>query len=417
MSTTRPSRPISSTASCVDPDRPASGPEAGDRPGPLVSAAWLRTHLEDPDLILVQVSPTRRVYNRRHLPRAVYGDLHRELAVRGRDPATGGAEREWLLPTREQVEATLARWGVGELGADGAAAGRAATAAPSAVSSPPLAFAALPSAASPPTLPAAAASGAPTSASGAPRIVFYDDVGQNRQAIRGYWLLRLYRYPATRVHVLDGGLTAWVASGGPVTEEVAAPAGSARAAGSARTAGDTPAARRMRAVGSARTARDAGTSGTSGHPIRLGSPDPSLIATADQVRAWSAEASTPDGPTRILDVRSPDEFVGWDGRGARRGGRVPGARNRYFADFIRPDNTLRPVPETLALVRGSGVDPADVRAVYCQGGVRAALAWFVLHELAGLDGVRNYAGSWEEWGNREDVPVQSDVPVGSDGPA
>lgn len=409
VSTTRPSRPISSTASRVDPDRPASGPEAGDRPGPLVSAAWLRAHLEDPDLILVQVSPTRRVYNRRRLPGAVYGDLHRELAVRGREPATGDAEREWLLPTREQVEATLARWGVGELGADGAAAGRAATAAPSAVSSPPLAVAVLPSAAAPPTLPAAAASGAPTSASGAPRIVFYDDVGQNRQAIRGYWLLRLYRYPATRVHVLDGGLTAWVASGGPVTEEVAAPVGSAR------TAEGTPAARGTPAAGSARTARDGGTSGTSPRtPVRLGALDPTLIATVDQVRAWSAEASAAGGPSRLLDVRSPDEFVGWDGRGARRGGRVPGARNRYFADFIRPDNTLRPVPETLALVRGSGVDPADVRAVYCQGGVRAALAWFVLHELAGLDGVRSYAGSWEEWGNREDVPVQSDVPLGSE---
>jgi 3-mercaptopyruvate sulfurtransferase SseA len=364
-------------------------------------------HLGDPDLILVHVSPTRRVYNRRHLAGAVYGDLHRELAVRGRDPATGDAEREWLLPTREQVEATLARWGVGELGAQGAAAGRAATAAPSAVSSPPLAVAAPPSAAASPLPLALAGSGAPTPASRAPRIVFYDDVGQNRQAIRGYWLLRLYRYPATRVHVLDGGLTAWVASGGPVTD------GRTAAAGSARTAEGTPAARRMPA-GSARTARDAGTSG---HPVRLGSRDPSLIATADQVRAWSTEASAPGGPTRVLDVRSPDEFVGWDGRGARRGGRIPGARNRYFADFIRPDNTLRPVPETLALVRGSGVDPADVRAVYCQGGVRAALAWFVLHELAGLDGVRNYAGSWEEWGNREDVPVQSDVPVGSDVPA
>ena len=376
MSTTRPSRSTSSTVSRVDPDRPASGPEAGSRPGPLVSAAWLRRHLDDPDLILVQVSPTRRVYNRRHLPGAVYGDLHRELAVRGRDPATGDAEREWLLPTRQQVEATLGRWGVAVLGAQGAATGRAATTAPSAAASPlPLAL---------------AGSDAPTPASRVPRIVFYDDVGQNRQAIRGYWLLRLYRYPAARVHVLDGGLTAWVASGGRVTDEATAP------------------------VGPARTARQAGTSGG---PIHLGSLDPSLIATAEQVLAWSTEASAPGGPARVLDVRSPDEFVGWDGRGARRGGRIPGARNRYFADFVRPDNTLRPVPETLALVRGSGVDPADVRAVYCQGGVRAALAWFVLHELAGLDGVRSYAGSWEEWGNREDVPVESDVPVGSDGPA
>ena len=361
VSPTRPSHPAPSATAAVDPAHPASGPEAGDRPGPLVAVSWLREHLDDPDLILVQVSPTRRVYNRRHLPGAAYGDLHRELAVRGRDPATGDADREWLLPSREHVEAALARWGAVEV---------AAAAAPGA----PVSQAPAP----------APAADAPTPTARAPRIVFYDDIGQNRQAIRGYWLLRLYGYPAGRVHVLDGGLIAWVASGGPVTAEVSDP---------------TTAAAPPRG------------------PIRLGAPDPSLIATTDQVRAWSAESSALGGPTRLLDVRSADEFVGWDDRGARRGGRIPGARSRYFADFLRPDNTLRPVPEALALVRGSGAEPSEVRAVYCQGGVRAALAWFVLHELAGLDGVRSYAGSWEEWGNRDDVPVASDVPEGPGGPA
>jgi thiosulfate/3-mercaptopyruvate sulfurtransferase len=319
-----------------------------------VSVAWLRAHLADPDLLLVQVSPTRRIYNRRHLPGAAYGDLHRELALRGRDPATGDAVREWLLPTREHVEAALVRWGVGEL-------------------------------------TAGAADSARTPAGRAPRVVFYDDVGQNRQAIRGYWLLRLCRYPAGRVHVLDGGLPAWTAAGGPVTDADPRPP---RGTGRARAA-DGPGA------------TDAAPPAA---PIRLGPLDPDLIATADQVLAWSTEASSPGGPTRILDVRTADEFVGFDDRGARHGGRIPGARNRLFSDFLRPDNTLRPVPEALALLRGSGVDPDEVRAVYCQGGVRAALGWFVLHELAGLDGVRNYAGSWEEWGNRDDLPFASDVP-------
>jgi len=311
----------------------ASGPDAGGRPGPLVSAAWLAAHRDDADIVLLHVSPNRRVYARRHLPGAVFVRLHRDLALAGTAPDTGDAAREWLLPARTEVEAALVRWGVGRDHGPGG---------PS------------------------------------PRLVFYDDIGLNRQAIRGYWLLRLYRYPADRVHVLDGGLRAWVAAGGAVTrdEPVHAPA---------------------------ITGAEAGR-GT----ITLGELDASLIATADEVLAWSDEASAPGGPTRLLDVRSPEEYVGADGHGARRAGRIPGARHRWFGDLVRDDGTLRPVEDAIALVRGSGVDPEDVRATYCMGGIRAALGWFVLHELGGYDEVRNYAGSWEEWGNRADLPIEPD---------
>ncbi len=108
--------------------------------------------------------------------------------------------------------------------------------------------------------------------------------------------------------------------------------------------------------------------------------------------------------------------MGVPGHGALRGGRIPGARNRSFSDLLRPDNTLRSVPEILGLVRGSGVEPSEVRAIYCQGGVRASLGWFALHEIAGLPDVRVYAGSWEEWGSRDDVPVESDVTPGAAAP-
>ena len=293
----------------------------GSGPGPLVGVDWLAAHLDDPDLRLVHVSPDRRVYNKRHVPGATYSDLHKELALKGTAPETGDAEREWLVPTADGTATVLRRWRVGE----------------------------------------------------GDRIVFYDDVGLNRQAIRGYWLMRLYRFPKDRLHILDGGIEAWRRAGQPTTTDVPEP---------------------DLADGLRR-------------PVELGERDDSLIATYEEVLAWSAEASKgPDAPTRVLDVRTAGEFVGTDLR-ARRGGHIPGARQRLFSDLLTDEGTFRPVDEMLSLVRASGADPAEIRATYCQGGVRAALAWFVLHELAGFDGVKSYAGSWEEWGNRLDSPIET----------
>ena len=290
-------------------------------PGPLVSVEWLAAHADDPDVRIVHVSPDRRVYNKRHIAGATYSDLHKELALKGTVPETGDAEREWIVPTADQVAVVLRRWRVGE----------------------------------------------------GDRIVLYDDIGLNRQAIRGYWLLRLYRFPKDRLHILDGGIEAWRRAGQATTTEVPEP---------------------DLADGLRR-------------PVALGDRDDSLIATYEQVLDWSAEATAgPDAPTRLLDVRTAGEFVGTDLR-ARRGGHIPGARQRLFSDLLTDDGTFRPVDEMLSLIRASGADPDQIRATYCQGGVRAALAWFVLHELAGYDEVRSYAGSWEEWGNRADSPIDA----------
>ncbi len=294
-----------------------------EAPGPLVDAAWLAAHRTVPDLRVIHVAPNRRVYARRHIEGARYSDLHREVAHRGTAPETGDAEREWLVPTSEEVAGVLRRWGV----SDG------------------------------------------------DRIVFYDDVGLNRQAIRAYWVLRLFRYPADRLHILDGGIRAWRRAGQPTTSEVPPPA--------AEAPSDRP-----------------------DRPPVLGERDDTLIATYEQVLAWSRESTDgSDAPTRILDVRTPAEWIGADLR-ARRGGHIPGARNRLFSDLLTDLGTFRPVDEILSIVRSSGVDPEQLRATYCQGGVRAALVWFALHELAGLREVRNYAGSWEEWGNLPDSPIE-----------
>jgi thiosulfate/3-mercaptopyruvate sulfurtransferase len=299
----------------------ATSPATPTGPGPLVGVDWLTAHIHDPDVRLVHVSPDRRVFNKRHIKGATYSDLHKELALKGTATETGDAEREWLVPEPEQVAGVLRRWRVGE----------------------------------------------------GDRIVFYDDIGLNRQAIRGYWLMRLYRFPKERLHILDGGIEAWRRADQPTTTEIAEP---------------------DLADGLRR-------------PATLGERDASLIATFDDVLAWSREASVgPDPPTRLLDVRTAGEYVGTDLR-ARRGGHIPGARQRLFSDLLTDEGTFRPVDEMVSLIRASGADPAEIRATYCQGGVRAALVWFVLHELAGFEGVRSYAGSWEEWGNRPDSPIES----------
>ncbi len=123
-----------------------------------------------------------------------------------------------------------------------------------------------------------------------------------------------------------------------------------------------------------------------------------------------------DGDTKLVDVRSPQEFsgeliamAGYEQEGAQRSGHIPGAASIPWAQAVNEDGTFKPADELRELYESKGVlDGEDVIA-YCRIGERSAHTWFVLHELLGKDDVRNYDGSWTEWGNLVNVPIEKDV--------
>lgn len=196
-------------------------------------------------------------------------------------------------------------------------------------------------------------------------VVLADDMG-NRWATRAYFVLSYYRHPAA-VHVLDGGLAAWRGGGLPTVagfrsrETVAYPAPS--------------------------------------------TPDRSILATAEELRDGVLA-----GTTQACDVRAGAEYTG-ELALSGRGGHVPGAVNVEWERCLAPDRTFLP-DEQLAAVLRPFTDTDREAITYCQGGIRASLTWFCLHELLGRR-ARLYAASWEEWAPRQELPVElkSDDPV------
>jgi len=118
---------------------------------------------------------------------------------------------------------------------------------------------------------------------------------------------------------------------------------------------------------------------------------------------------------RLVDVRSPEEFRGeklhmpeYPQEGALRGGHIPGARSIPWARAVNPEtHTFRPAHELRALyVEENGLDPKGDTIVYCRIGERSSHTWFALTYLLGYDHVRNYDGSWTEWGNGVGLPIE-----------
>jgi thiosulfate/3-mercaptopyruvate sulfurtransferase len=138
--------------------------------------------------------------------------------------------------------------------------------------------------------------------------------------------------------------------------------------------------------------------------------DPSIRAFRDEVR----EAL--DKSVSLVDVRSPQEYsgeliamAGYEQEGAQRSGHIPGAASVPWAQAVQEDGTFKDPDDLRELYKGKGVINGNPVIAYCRIGERSAHTWFVLHELLGQDDVKNYDGSWTEWGNMVNVPIEKDV--------
>jgi thiosulfate/3-mercaptopyruvate sulfurtransferase len=197
-------------------------------------------------------------------------------------------------------------------------------------------------------------------------VVLYGDKN-NWFAAYAYWYLKIYGHADVRI--LDGGRQKWIDEGRELT--TAAPA--------VRPATYTAQER-----------------------------DESIRVYRDDVLAGLGR----DGRT-LVDVRSPQEYAGellappgYEQEGASRGGHIPTAQSVPWAQAVRDDGTFKPAGELRELYGGKGVTPDKEVLAYCRIGERSAHTWFVLRELLGYENVRNYDGSWTEWGNLVDVPIE-----------
>ena len=191
-------------------------------------------------------------------------------------------------------------------------------------------------------------------------VVWYGD-RHNVYAIRGFWTMDAYRH-AGAAHVLEGGRERWLAEGRPTATEVPSFA-------------------------------------PTQYPLPGAAHDGNR-ATWEQVRD---AIDTP--PSVVLDVRSREEYEGIDVR-ADRGGHIPGAAHVEWTDAAAGDNVLKPAHELRAMYEARGVTPDREIITHCQLGIRAVHTWFVLKHVLGYPNVRNYDGSWEEWGNRPDTSIE-----------
>jgi thiosulfate/3-mercaptopyruvate sulfurtransferase len=145
--------------------------------------------------------------------------------------------------------------------------------------------------------------------------------------------------------------------------------------------------------------------------INVNEPNRSIRAFRDEVMAHLDMVR--NGRGALVDVRSPAEFSGellapenLPQEGSQRGGHIPGARNIPWAQAVNEDGTFKSPAELEQIYKGQGITPDKDVIAYCRIGERSAHTWFVLTHLLGYENVRNYDGSWTEWGSLVGAPIE-----------
>ena len=198
-------------------------------------------------------------------------------------------------------------------------------------------------------------------------VVFYGDKN-NWWATYAFWVFQLFGF--TNARILDGGRAKWEAEGRPMTEEV-------------------PKLQPSAYVAAARN-------------------DARIRAFQEDVRKHV------ESKGKLVDVRSPQEFTGeklhmpdYPQEGAMRGGHIPGAKSVPWARAANTDGTFKSAAELRDIYeKEKGLNASDNVVAYCRIGERSSHTWFVLTYLLGYKSVRNYDGSWTEWGNTVRAPIE-----------
>ena len=199
-------------------------------------------------------------------------------------------------------------------------------------------------------------------------VVFYGDKS-NWWSCYAMWVFHLFGH--TNCRILDGGRAKWVAEARPLTRAIPEPA-----------------------------------------PVTYPVPPRRLD---EEIRAFYADTlAHMKAGLPLVDVRSPGEFSGevthmpeYPQEGVLRGGHIPGAKSMPWAKAANPDGTFKSVEELRDLYAGTlGLKQDDNIVAYCRIGERSSHTWFVLKYLLGYQNVRNYDGSWTEWGNMVRSPIE-----------